>query len=362
MLDLDIFAVLVPSSLSAHKAFALPENGCLSVPNPVQHTAAEILKPLESEARDLSKELLRPGNLLLRFSDLFKDRLKNPGLGWVFGSDPSQCDVVLDDSERTWLGQGVSQRHFHVTIDQTHRILLHDGSQYGMSVGHQGDNEHLRRQGFTWILALEPGPQHWEKVTINVPSVRGIQFEIEFPHHRAQSNPKIKTEYTKRLHQFVKEYNERKKELPIQTLGLGNDLITGKPSQVETVVWIQRKGPTRSNVSKWAVNGEFLNVQGRPTSTGPLSENRHHLRSRWFHSPSAVKTFPPSNQLDSRQLQRAVVEAPPPESHRNAKRQRFESPMCRLHHLLKRPPEDQQLPRFRINQFHAQNESPGGGV
>lgn len=235
MLDLDIFAVLVPSSLSAHKAFALPENGCLSVPNPVQHTAAEILKPLESEARDLSKELLRPGNLLLRFSDLFKDRLKNPGLGWVFGSDPSQCDVVLDDSERTWLGQGVSQRHFHVTIDQTHRILLHDGSQYGMSVGHQGDNEHLRRQGFTWILALEPGPQHWEKVTINVPSVRGIQFEIEFPHHRAQSNPKIKTEYTKRLHQFVKEYNERKKELPIQTLGLGNDLITGKPSQVETV-------------------------------------------------------------------------------------------------------------------------------
>lgn len=67
---------------------------------------------------------------------------EEPELGYSFGRDP-QCDV--------WLGEtgGISNRHFYITFDEQHRLILKDTSTWGTAVGYR-DKEVRNR--FTWTL------------------------------------------------------------------------------------------------------------------------------------------------------------------------------------------------------------------
>ncbi|KAK8239344.1 kinase-like domain-containing protein [Phyllosticta capitalensis] len=232
MIDLDIFAVLIPNGTKSTNAFALRQNRRIRFSSPVdpiieqdprddsRHTTAELEDEPPEDAFPNS------GHLILRFSDLVGGHLKRPEKGWMFGNSSRQCDVVLQNSSGTAYSERVSRSHFFITIDHRHRIILQDETTQGMSVGFDGQNHDETRSNFTWVLAFEPGQSSpWEKITIHVPNQKGYSFNIEFPHHRAG-----KQDYINKLQSFVEEGKSLQNQLPMGTLGIGSDLSTMQPS------------------------------------------------------------------------------------------------------------------------------------
>ena len=90
----------------------------------------------------------------------FDQKLKNEDQGFVFGSNPKTCDILLGDADN-----GVSGSHFRITFDEEARLVLIDSSSVGTAVNYEGQaregirnnpREHNRPRDssndFKWIL------------------------------------------------------------------------------------------------------------------------------------------------------------------------------------------------------------------
>ncbi|KAK7536747.1 uncharacterized protein J3D65DRAFT_353019 [Phyllosticta citribraziliensis] len=182
MIDPDVFAVLMPTESHSFAACGVKANQGLQIHFPSTGPATDDVRNFSRQPtpacdqEDVEEAWKAPGNLFLRFSDHLEER----GVGWRFGAS-SSSEVVLHDPNKPKM-RGVSRNHFFITIDASHRILLHNVSPHGMSVAYDGQNEKEIRHHFTWILFLS-GEQYWQHVTINVPGISGFRFKIEFPHH-----------------------------------------------------------------------------------------------------------------------------------------------------------------------------------
>jgi FHA domain-containing protein len=66
--------------------------------------------------------------------------------GFVIGTDPKSCDIVLPKV------RGVSRRHCHITFDSEKRLVLRDTSKHGTTVWYDGRNNGCRR-AYTWLLS-----------------------------------------------------------------------------------------------------------------------------------------------------------------------------------------------------------------
>ena len=92
----------------------------------------------------------------------FDKKPKNIQDGWVFGSNPNICDVVIGKSRG-----GTSSSHFRITFDDEGRLVLIDSSTHGTAVSYDGKARDEKRKNppdqkrrtqrdksndFTWIL------------------------------------------------------------------------------------------------------------------------------------------------------------------------------------------------------------------
>ena len=94
----------------------------------------------------------------LRFSKPPPD-LKN---GFVFGGG-SESDIRLYKSNIYKPADGqtselMNAEHFQINIDEKDRIVLHDHSDFGTSVGYDGQVPREFKKGFTWILFPDREP------------------------------------------------------------------------------------------------------------------------------------------------------------------------------------------------------------
>lgn len=95
----------------------------------------------------------------------FEQRPKDISEGFVFGSNPKLCDVLLGSPD-----EGISGSHFRITFDDDDRLVLIDSSTRGTAVGYNGQARMQRRNNprnrgrsitrdasrdFRWILFAE---------------------------------------------------------------------------------------------------------------------------------------------------------------------------------------------------------------
>ena len=231
MCDDNIFAVLIPCDRRglALTAFNLKENahfyrrgstaiatGIAIEPTIGSREATPATQSSFSGNQDASDENYNDFDRILLTLD---KNPKNPEKGWQFGTDPQSCDVLLGHRGTP----RISGRHFRISIREDLRVFLYDESNYGTTVGFEGQNEDFMRRRDQWILSFEPGsPEYWDKVIVTVGRIDGFQFRIEFPNQRA-----CRPEYLKKLRAFAEEC---KTELPFGALGL----MSKTPSQPGT--------------------------------------------------------------------------------------------------------------------------------
>ncbi|KAI9758525.1 MAG: hypothetical protein M1835_000590 [Candelina submexicana] len=131
--------------------------------------------------------------------------------GFVFGSDPQTCDVLLGD----W-GAGFSRQHFRITFNAQGQVILEDTSRVITCVNYKGEDS-LCRNHFTWILFdryknIEVTLNKWEKIE--------LKFKVQWP-ERSKSSP---TEYKAHREAYI---DERRNALPpLSQLGVESQQTT----------------------------------------------------------------------------------------------------------------------------------------
>ena len=78
----------------------------------------------------------------------FEQPPKNLERGFVFGTNPRTCDVLLDNNKDF----GISRDHFSISFDDHGRLLFTDCSSNGTAVAFNGQNQWEWRRRFSWIL------------------------------------------------------------------------------------------------------------------------------------------------------------------------------------------------------------------
>ncbi|TIC92743.1 hypothetical protein CH35J_010073 [Colletotrichum higginsianum] len=89
-------------------------------------------------------------------------------LGFVLGTDPDACDVVLPPLP------GISPVHCHITFDSEKRLILRDTSDAGTAVWYDADSNGDRRRE-SWLLSsgcTYGFPSMVDRVVIDIQTVR----------------------------------------------------------------------------------------------------------------------------------------------------------------------------------------------
>ena len=131
--------------------------------------------------------------------------------GFVFGSDPKACDVLLGDRRG-----GISGRHFSILFDNQKRILLRDTSSLGTVVSYNGQCTTQKRSNFTWIL--------FQGIDIEVEVAEKLRFAIMLATH-----PNRETVYQERIDRYLDE--SRNALGPINMLSINSQETTAAPTR-----------------------------------------------------------------------------------------------------------------------------------
>ncbi|KAK4994909.1 Serine/threonine kinase [Elasticomyces elasticus] len=126
-------------------AFALPHNTLRYSPPSLSREISSRENTPFPDAHEQNGELGSYHCLQLAFNQPPKDIQE----GYVFGTDPRVCDVLLG---RTRGGGSISGKHFCITLDSQHRVILRDFSRCGTAVSYDGQGKGQKRSLFTWIL------------------------------------------------------------------------------------------------------------------------------------------------------------------------------------------------------------------
>ncbi|KAL8857818.1 MAG: hypothetical protein Q9178_005574 [Gyalolechia marmorata] len=111
----------------------------------------------------------------------FDNKPKNLEKGFVFGSDPQKCDVLLGG----W--PSFSREHFRITFNARGDVILEDTSRVKTCVEYGGE-EPSGRNHFTWILFT-----HYDNIELTLNKVEDgsklrhtneLVFKIEWPENR----------------------------------------------------------------------------------------------------------------------------------------------------------------------------------
>ena len=268
MYDPNLFAVLTACDLGdrARGAFALPAN----VHFFLAETGDFVQEP--TPARPPSPEAAsRLGHRIL----LHLDRLpKDPRRGWLFGTDPGVCDVVLGHPGTP----GISREHFSITLDLQFQVEIFNWSRFGAAVRCNGG---LRTPGSSKckrLLSFEPGfSRGWEEVMVYVPNVDGLAFKIDFPNHRTG-----RREYRRNLRSFLRRCDAA--PAPVRGWGLGS-MASHSPLDALTVCYDDGAiGRSRFGLVRRLVDVHKGRLYAAKTFNvkGPTDENRRLREIGWF--------------------------------------------------------------------------------
>lgn len=123
--------------------------------------------------------------------DRLEIRFSHPpaaGSGFLFGTDKNKCDVVLPAlhvrSNRRRPSQtpefAISRKHFYITFDDQHRLIIRDCSSRGTIVTYNGQGGKKRRH-FTWIIGGDQFPDKTETIMIEIHKHLKFQIIVMMP-------------------------------------------------------------------------------------------------------------------------------------------------------------------------------------
>ncbi|KAK2746812.1 hypothetical protein FQN57_002854 [Myotisia sp. PD_48] len=115
---------------------------------------------------------------------------KNEERGFVFGTDPTQCDIIL---ARPGQIRGISRAHFSIKFGKD-KIVLEDFSKWGTTVSYDNQAKNEVRRNFKWILDLRKRGGNFWNVEIHVPNRGGTFFKFKPGIHSSAAREKKHTE------------------------------------------------------------------------------------------------------------------------------------------------------------------------
>ncbi|KAK2748336.1 hypothetical protein FQN57_000994 [Myotisia sp. PD_48] len=209
--DPELIAILVPHDehgLAEH-SFSLPENQARCLPpsqwilgNAKSFSRESTPASQPEEDHDSTGPEQPPENIPQqhekhRIKLKLNDPLKNPSRGFVFGTDPSVCDVLLKNGETEAY---ISRAHFSITFNAGRYLVLKDFSTRGTAVSYDGQAENERRRRFTWIINLPDGNGALSNVKVHI---RNLSFKVQLANHTVYGG-----EYTANVERFLEEARE----------------------------------------------------------------------------------------------------------------------------------------------------------
>jgi serine/threonine-protein kinase Chk2 len=140
------------------------------------------------------------------------------GPGFLFGTDPKVCDVVLPKLPN------ISRRHCYVTFDAARRLILRDCSKHGTVVRYgKTEGEQKKRRHFTWILGGPDLPSEISSVVIELDEQMVFQVVVAEP-----SFPRV---FANNVDRFMQSMNTA---LTLDGLGIQSAASTAAASGVHT--------------------------------------------------------------------------------------------------------------------------------
>ena len=117
-----------------------------------------------------------PGQSGSQIQLTFHKKPKNLEKGFVFGSDPKTCDVLLG----AWAA-GFTRQHFRITFNRRGEVILEDISREVTRVSYNGEDP-PDRNDFTWILFYD-----YKNITVTLNKGEKkieLKFKVEWPENR----------------------------------------------------------------------------------------------------------------------------------------------------------------------------------
>lgn len=159
----------------AHNLWAHPHNEAFYLP-PLSEATNGGLREIVVSPDDWSRELTPgprdPGLIKVTEPALqitFSKKPKNPELGYLLGSDPESCDIILGSMDDC-----ISHRMFAISFNQYNEVIMETMSRNTTVVTYGGQTG--TRRNFTWLFP--PGQSN-----IFVKAAETITFKVIVPTH-----------------------------------------------------------------------------------------------------------------------------------------------------------------------------------
>ena len=173
--DPNIIVTLISQGHRTGTVWAHPYNESFYLP-PLCQATSKIPREIQVYPKDPFREVtpddedptfIKPSEPSLQIT--FSRKPKNPGLGYLLGSEPELCDIFLGS-----LDDSISQQMFTISLNKHNEVILTSLSRKQTSVTY--GNQEAKRRNFTWIF---PPKQR----SISVQASQSIKFIVEIPTH-----------------------------------------------------------------------------------------------------------------------------------------------------------------------------------
>ncbi|KAK2738633.1 hypothetical protein FQN57_006951 [Myotisia sp. PD_48] len=212
----------------------------------------------------------------------FSNGPKNPMKGFVFGTDPNTCDVLLGYRG----AKGISAQHFCITFDESEHLVLKDLSTWGSTVSYSDQAKDQVRRKFVWILDLKNQKKDWS-IEVFVPTMKtGLSFKIILARHN-----NCQAEYQERKSEFIQ--HARSALPPVDLLGIQSTFTSFQPSQAFT----PKQDPVYISERKLG-GGSFGNVDKVVNVSTGLSYARKQFHEPPWNSDRNVRKSQADNWLN----------------------------------------------------------------
>ncbi|MCJ1253264.1 hypothetical protein MMC24_001075 [Lignoscripta atroalba] len=242
--DLNLIFTLKPISERAVHVFSLEHNSSRYVRAALKQIAAcrgvtpatNVGDSDEEDKTEAEDDVEEDFSSRLRFT--FSQKPKDIKRGFVFGGSSSRCDVILGSPE-----DGISARHFKITLDDLGRLILESTSSVRTTVSYSGQAEKQSRSKFKWILF----PKFHLKVKIKAINRRGrpklgdLEFSIHVATHVSckEAYEKLRNSYIEEARNATEEYQRGDSVLDLHLLDVHSQPTTAAGSEPRS----PREGP-----------------------------------------------------------------------------------------------------------------------
>ena len=168
----DIILTLVARSNRAGIAWVNPHNESFYLPPLLERTNKDVREAVIHPDGTSRQPTPSPDDVLVSEPALqitFSKKPRNPEKGYVLGSDPKSCDILLGSVDDC-----ISSQMFTISFNEYHEVIMTSSSKNVTTVKY--DKRIGKRTNFTWIF-----PPGQEKLSVRIG--KPIEFSVEVPIH-----------------------------------------------------------------------------------------------------------------------------------------------------------------------------------